>query len=163
MIGTDAPVREGRRGSSLSVGVRPETQVPAMTRIALALFIVAHGLIHASYFSPRPAPESGGPAWPFELARSWLLSPLGVPESVLRPLGVILAVVAVVAFAMAGLATLGFILSIGAWQPFVVVGAVASLSLLILFFHPWLVLGLAIDAVLMIAIWQANWSPEGLT
>jgi hypothetical protein len=134
-----------------------------MTRIVLALFIVAHGLIHASYFSPRPAPESGGPAWPFELARSWFLSPLGVPESVLRPLGVTLAIVAVVAFAMAGLATLGLVLSVGAWQPLVVVGAVASLALLILFFHPWLVLGLAIDAVLMIAIWQANWSPEGLT
>lgn len=134
-----------------------------MTRIVFALFIVAHGLIHASYVAPRPAPTAGGPAWPFELGRSWLLSPLGVTESVLRPLGIGLAILAVAAFALAGLATLGIVLPVGAWQPLVVGGAIASLALLGLFFHPWLVLGIAIDLVLVGVIWRADWTPEGLT
>jgi len=134
-----------------------------MTRIVLALFIVAHGLIHASYVTPRPAPTPGGPAWPFELARSWFLSPLGVSESLLRPLGIGLAVLAVIAFALAGLATLGIVLPVSAWQPLVAAGAVASLALLVLFFHPWLVLGVAIDVALVVAIWQADWSPDALT
>lgn len=133
-----------------------------MTRILLAGFLVLHGLIHASYLSPRPAPAPGAPAWPFELGRSWLLSPLGVPEHAIRILGMALVAVGVIAFVLAALATLAVGLPASAWQPLVVVGAIASLALLGLYFHPWLVLGIAIDVVLVIAVWQADWAPDAL-
>jgi hypothetical protein len=47
----------------------------------------------------------------------------------------------------------------GWWTPLVVGGAVASALTLVVFFHPWIVLGLAIDAALLWATLVAGWSP----
>ena len=46
-----------------------------------------------------------------------------------------------------------------AFVPGVVAGSIASLALLVLFFHPWLTLGVAIDLVLLWAVLVARWSP----
>jgi hypothetical protein len=40
---------------------------------------------------------------------------------------------------------------------------VGPLGLLILFFHPWLALGVAIDVVLLWAVLGARWTPDALT
>ena len=133
-----------------------------MTRVAFAAFLVFHGLIHASYLTPRPA-ATGGPAWPFELGNSWLLSPIGVGQEIVRAIGVGLTVAAVGGFVVAGLIALGAALPASWWQPLAAIAAIASLLLLGLYFHPWLVLGIGIDLVLLVAIWQADWSPDTLT
>jgi hypothetical protein len=39
-------------------------------------------------------------------------------------------------------------------------GAIASLGVLILFFHPWLVVGLAIDVLVLWAVLVAGWAPD---
>jgi hypothetical protein len=49
------------------------------------------------------------------------------------------------------------------WPVGTVAGAIASIALLVLFFHPWLVLGLAIDFVLLWAVLVARWEPDWLT
>jgi hypothetical protein len=41
----------------------------------------------------------------------------------------------------------------------VVLGAGSSIGLLMLFFHPWLVLGLVIDVASLWAVIVAEWSP----
>jgi len=89
--------------------------------------------------TPAPPATPGGPTWPFDLTRSWLLSPVGVDGSVLR---------------VVGLAQTFFAIGIA-------VGSVASLALLVLFFHPWLVLGVLIDIGLLWAV-MARWSGLGL-
>jgi hypothetical protein len=48
-----------------------------LLKLLLAGFLFLHGAIHASYVTQRPAPSPRGPAWPFQLERSWLLTPLG--------------------------------------------------------------------------------------
>lgn len=126
----------------------------------VALFLAAHALIHASFVSPRPPASAGGPEWPFELARSWLLSPLGLDANATRVVGVVLIVVTLAGFAVAALATLG-VLGEGLFAPGIAVGSVASIALLAAFFHPWLVLGVGIDAVLLYAVLVARWSPAG--
>ena len=63
-----------------------------------AAFIAAHGLIHASYLSPTPARTAGGPEWPFELGRSWLVSGLGLDAGAVRLIGTVLIAVTVTAF-----------------------------------------------------------------
>ena len=70
-------------------------------RLPLGVFLIAHGVIHASYVSPRPADAA---SWPLDLTRSWLLGFAGAP--VLRPLGLLL-VAATAAFVLAGLGVLG--------------------------------------------------------
>jgi hypothetical protein len=130
-----------------------------MTWLA-ALFLLAHALIHASYLSPRPPATAGGPAWPFELTRSWILSPLGLDGDPGRLLGIALIAVTLVAFAVAALAVIG-IAGQGLFVPAVVAGSIASIALLALFFHPWLVLGIAIDVALLWAVLVARWTPQG--
>jgi hypothetical protein len=131
-------------------------------RLALAGFVLAHAAIHLGFVSPRP-PDSGtgGPAWPFELGRSWILSPLGVDPGIVRMLGLALVVATVGGLALAALAALGVAPAL--WAPGVVVGTAASIAVLVLFFHPWLVLGLAIDAAFLWLALAQQWSPEALT
>lgn len=129
-----------------------------MTKILVALFLLAHAGIHASFISPRPAQTAGGPAWPFDLAHSWLLTPLGMAPDVTRVLGLALLAVTVGAFALAALAALG-ITPASLWTPATIVGAAASIGLLGAFFHPWLVLGIVIDVALVWLVSVARWQP----
>lgn len=121
-------------------------------RTFLELFLIAHGLIHASYVTPAP-PDANG--WPFTLARSWLLG--GLDGGALKVIGVALAVVAAASFAAAGLGLVGVPLLSGAWQVLATVGAAASLLLLVLFWHAWLVLGIVISAAVLYTIFVARW------
>ena len=96
-------------------------------------------------------------AWPFVLGRSWILSRFGVPPGRLRIMGLALSAVTFAAFTLAALAVIG-VLPAGLWLSAVAMGAGSSLALLVLFFHPWLVLGVAIDVLLLVAIFIGDWS-----
>ncbi|HET8784335.1 MAG TPA: hypothetical protein VFM38_01780 [Candidatus Limnocylindrales bacterium] len=128
-----------------------------MPPLIVAAFLFVHGAIHLSYLSPRPPATATGPAWPFVLGRSWILSRFGVPPGRLRIMGLALSAVTFAAFTLAALAVIG-VLPAGLWLSAVAMGAGSSLALLVLFFHPWLVLGVAIDVLLLVAIFIGDWS-----
>ena len=127
-------------------------------KLLLAAFIAAHALIHASYLTPAPPRTAGGPEWPFELTQSWLVTALQIDPAVARLLGISLATVTVVFLLGSALAAAGWIVPADMWPALTMAGAVASLLTLGLFFHPWLILGVAIDAALMWAV-LAGWRP----
>ena len=112
------------------------------------------------YVIPRATPSghTRSTSWPFELGRSWLLSPIGMGPGVTRSIGIALVVATLGGFGVAAIAALG-VAPAGLWPVGVIVGAVASLATLGLFFHPWLVLGLGIDLVLLWAVLVAGWTP----
>lgn len=112
----------------------------------IALFLAAHGLLHASYLTPAPAATPGGPEWPFHMSRSWAVTVVGIDAGIVRAIGVVLVVLVVIGFVLAGLSWLGWIVSSGWWAPLAGASAITSILLLALFFHPWIVLGIAIDA-----------------
>src|SRR5690349_93737 len=118
-----------------------------MLRILLGLFLIAHGLIHASYSAPRP-PE-GPVRWPFELGQSWVLSPLGISTTLARPLGTLLWIAATLLTVAAGLGVFGVPVLHESWRGLAVAGAVASLLLLAIYFDPMLIVGLVIDVALI--------------
>jgi hypothetical protein len=130
-------------------------------KIVLALFLAAHGMLHASYLSPAPPRTAGGPEWPFELTRSWLVTGLQLDPGVVRALGTGLVTLTVVLMLLAGLATAGWVIPQGWWPGLTVAAAVASLATLLLFFHPWIVIGIAIDLVLLWVVMGAGWEPTG--
>lgn len=132
-----------------------------MSALIVAGLLLGHALVHASYLAPEPAAKSGAPTWPFHLDRSWLLGPIGVEREISRVLGVGLVVVAIAAFALGVIAALG-VGPAWLWSIGVSLGAIASLAVLVLYFHPWLVLGIAIDIVLLWAVSVSGWAPEGL-
>ena len=133
-----------------------------VVRLLLAGFLLAHGLIHASFLAPRPLATAGGSTWPFELKRSWLLSRLGVEPELLRVLGLTFVAATAGGFALAAIAALGFAPA-GVFAAAVALGSMSSFALLVVFFQPWLVLGLVIDLVLLWAVLVANWAPSWLS
>ena len=132
-----------------------------MPEILFAVFLLAHAAIHASYISPRPPATAGGPSWPFELGRSWLLSPLGLSADMTRLVGIGLLALLVIGFGIAALATFG-IVPMTLWPGAVALGSVTSIAMLVLFFHPWLVAGVGIDLVLLWAALVVDWTPASL-
>jgi hypothetical protein len=133
-----------------------------VVRLAIAGFLLAHAAIHIGFISPRPPVTAGGPAWPFDVGHSWILGPLGLDATTSRALAIALIAIILGGFALAGIAAIG-IAPAGLWPAAVTIGGVASIAVLVLFFHPWLLLGVAIDVVLLWAVNVANWAPEGVS
>jgi hypothetical protein len=75
----------------------------------------------------------------------------------------ILSIFTVIGFALAGLAAVGFIVPQSWWGTLTLLSALLSLLLLVLFWHPWLVLGVAIDLVLIVALVGLGWQPFSIT
>jgi hypothetical protein len=128
----------------------------------LAAFLVGHGLVHTMYLIPTPAPAPAGAArvdFPFVLGRSWLLSRLGVEAHPVRVVGLVLIGATVAGFTLAGLATVGLLVPSDWWSGLVITASTASIALLGLFFQPGLILGLAIDGVLLAVVLVSGWSP----
>lgn len=130
-------------------------------RLVVAGFLLAHGLIHGSFLAARPAATAGGPSWPFELDRSWLLSPLGMRADATRAVGMALTAATIAGFALGAVVALG-ILPTSLWPVGIGIGAGSSLALLGLFYRPWLTLGVVIDLVLLWAVFITSWLPDGL-
>jgi hypothetical protein len=120
-----------------------------MLRILLAGFLLAHGLIHVGFLTPAPAATAGGPPWPFNLDRSWLLNRVGVSTTAAMALGRGLVIGTVAAFAVAAAA---LVLDVAWWAPAVVAAAVLSTVQLTIWFHWWLPVGLLIDVALVAAV-----------
>ncbi len=130
-------------------------------KFLLAAFLAAHGLIHLSYLSPAPPRTAGGPEWPFDVTHSWLVTAIGMDAAAMRPLATALVIVTTVALLGAAAVAMGW-LSSTLWLPLLVAGTIGSLVTLAIFFHPWLVLGIAIDLVLLWATLVGGWAPSAL-
>ena len=121
----------------------------ALVRIVVGVLLVAHGLVHLLWFAPND-----DPTWPFRLDRSWLL-----PDATRKPVAVVLVALVVVAFALLGLAVWGVPGLASIWPALAVVGALASLAALVLFFDRQLLWGVAIDvALIVVALWRPGWT-----
>lgn len=125
----------------------------------LAALLVGHAIVHIMFLIPARAATAGGPAWPFDMARSWAVTGAGLDLGVVRVIGAVLIAIVVGAFALAALSTVGIMVPTGWWQASVAVAAVASVAMLGLFFESQLALGLGIDAVLLWAVLADAWAP----
>src|SRR5687768_13640699 len=130
-----------------------------MVKLLLAGFLAAHGLIHASFLSPAPPASAGGPPWPFDMAKSWLVTHAGVDAGLVTLIGTALVGLTVIGFGLSALAAAGWLVPAELWRPVVVASVAASALLLTLFFHPFLLLGFVIDAAIVWAVFVMSWNP----
>lgn len=130
----------------------------AAGRWLLAAVLTGHAIVHIFFAVPAPAAESGT-EWPFDMAKSWAVTRAGVPQGTVRIVGIVLIAIVVAGSALAALSTVGVLVPAGWWQATVAVSAIASAALLVLVFAPQLVLGLAIDAVLLWLVVAGVWMP----
>ena len=106
--------------------------------VLAGLFLIAHGLIHVAIWMPEPKADA-----PFDPGRSWLF---GEARGIARALAAVTA-------ALFGAAGILVMLGAGSAAGLAVVGAMASLALVLLTFHPWLLGAVAIDvAIAVIAL-----------
>src|SRR5688572_12506096 len=118
----------------------------------LGLFLIAHGLVHAAvWLTPN-----GGPG-PSDPAHSWALGGLGLGDVAARVLSMALAMEETAGFVLVGIGLLP-----RRWwsRPEAAVVAAAGLGLIVLFFDPWLSVGLAIEIAILAALLTARWPAE---
>ena len=125
----------------------------------VAIFLILHGLVHA-ILAMVPSPGAAEPVFATFFSKSWLLSGLGLSESAGKPLALILAAIATIGFIMTGLALLDFLVPFDWWQTLAVVSAVVSLLLLVIFWHPYVIVGVVIDGVILVVVLFTEWTPE---
>lgn len=129
-----------------------------LLRVMIAIFLVAHGLIHFSLtYVPVPKPgELRTPFWPAwwrtDTDPAWLASKLGLSNGLVRGLGSALWLLILFGFTLAGLGLLGFPGLSQVWAPAAGLGAGASLLLLVFYWHPWLVAGVVINLAVFAGI-----------
>jgi hypothetical protein len=135
-----------------------------MLRIGLAIFLIAHGLVHAGLAAaPNPADQEAKPGAFFTAAqRSWLLPRIGLNASAIQWTGIILVALSALGFVLTGLGIFGVAGLSHVWRVVAVISACVSLLLLILFWHPWLPVGVLIDLGTLIALLWARWPPSDL-
>ena len=116
-----------------------------MEQLAMAAFLIVHGLVHVAVWGmPKPAESSP----PFEPTHSWALAAGHVSPASQRTTTITLAWLAAVLFAAAGAAlTVG----VGAWTSLALLAAGAGLVLKALCFNRWLTAGVALDVAVLIA------------
>ena len=131
-------------------------KVDSMWRFALGIFLAAHGMIHLGYVTPAPTSD---PQYPFNLSKSWLVTGLGFDEPALRLIGTLLSLVTIAGYMLAGLAAVGMLVPAQWGLPLTVLSSMTSLLVLIFFWSPWLILGVAIDVVLIAALLWLGWQP----
>jgi hypothetical protein len=120
-----------------------------MLRLVFAGLLIIHALIHAAiWLSPaRAAPDA-----PFDAGTSWLV---GAQPT----LGAALGLLAAVLLAGAGV---GLLLNADWWRLVAIVGAVASLVLIGLFFNPWFLFAGAVDIGIIVALAIVDWPGEAI-
>lgn len=135
-----------------------------MLKSLFAILLIAHGLVHAGMAAaPDPGdPDSKPGAFFTSPARSWLFLRLGLNPSSVRWIGLLLVALAVLGFVLAGLGVFGMPRLVEVWRTVAVVSASVSLLLLIIFWHPWLIVGVLIDAGLLIALLWGKWLSANL-
>ena len=129
-----------------------------MTTI-VAIFLILHGLVHA-ILAMAPSPGSPEAVFATFFSRSWLLSGLGLSDSAGKPMAIVLAAIATIGFIAAGLALLDILVPFDWWRTLAIASAVVSLLLLIIFWNLYLIVGVAIDVVILATLIFTDWMPE---
>lgn len=129
-----------------------------MRIVLLILLLLA---AHFSLTALLPGPTGKGTIiWPFGPESRPVLSFLG---SARRPLTQVLAVLAGACFLLAALALFGLLVPATWWTALVIVGAVASILLHLLYVGPFAILPLILDGVLLWGVLAQGWTVASLS
>ncbi len=128
----------------------------------LALLVLAHGWVHLMFVFPKPEGSgnyAGVSEYPFDFGRSWLIRRAGLDANLVRSIGVAVMALTFVLSLLAALATVGIIVPSDWWAGLMIAAAAASTATLLLFFSPALILGFAINALIVGLVLSGTWSP----
>ena len=124
----------------------------------VALFLLLHGLVHG-ILAMVPDPNTPDATFATFFSRSWLLAGLGLSKSAGRVIAIILAAAATIGFIAAGLALLDILVPFDWWRSLAIASTAASLLLLVIFWNLYLIVGVAIDVVILVTVIFTDWTP----
>ena len=116
--------------------------------IIFGLFLIAHGLIHGLYFIPNPPND---PNFPFLFTKSWFAKKVGKSSIVI---GKVLATITICMFILSGISLVAYSGLNYLWLTFVLLAAVISEFLFLLFWHKWLIIGFIINLIIIVTAIQ---------
>jgi hypothetical protein len=128
----------------------------------VGLALVAHGLITVMIgfgsLSGSTSASMSNPAWlswwPGTLGRSWALDALNAGSGSAL-IGGLIWLAAGLALIGAGLGWLGVGVVSDMWQMLALIGGTLGLAALALYFHPFYLLAILIDVVIVLAFWRS--------
>ncbi len=128
----------------------------------LALLVLAHGWVHLLFAFPKPQSPNddvGRSGYPFDFARSWLVTRQGLELQLVGRVGVAVMVVTFGLSLLAALATVGLLVPVEWWASLMIAAAASSTLMLLLFYSPALILGFGINALMVALVVSGSWSP----
>ena len=136
-------------------------------KLLISVLLIVHGLIVAGQSAgsfgatiPSEVPNPSFVSWfPINMGRSWLFSALGLNNSfpAYRISGMLWLIGGLVLVA-AGLSVFGILVPVTWWQGLAIAGAALSLFMLLLYFHPLMIIGIASSVALLIAFGWLRWT-----
>jgi len=113
-----------------------------MLRIVYGALLLFHGWGHLAWYVPAPADD----AFPFRWSSPMFprVSAATLRKIVTPVIGVVIVTLSIAAFGAWGVAALA-----GIWPGAAIIGAVLSLGVMALLWHPWLVTGPMVNMILM--------------
>jgi hypothetical protein len=135
-------------------------------KILISVLLILHGLIvagqSAGSFGARIPNEVQNPAFiswfPINMGRSWLFSLFGLQNSLpsYRVSGMLWLIGGLMLVA-AGLGIFGFLVPVVWWRGLAITGAAISLFMLLLYFHPLMIIGTASSIAVLMAFGWFHW------
>jgi hypothetical protein len=132
-------------------------------KILISVLLILHGLIVAGQSAgsfgtavPNEIPNPSFVSWyPVNMGRSWLLSSMGWGRSLFAyRIGGLLWLAGGILLVTAGLSVLGILVPVDWWRDLALAGSAISLLMLLVYFHPLMIVGTASSlAVLIARVW----------
>ena len=126
-----------------------------------AVLLILHGLISTAQAVGSFSSSEGVPNpnwlnwWPTPLGKSWLLSQLGIGQSLFSTIVGVLGLVSGVCIIAAGLGLLGFVIPLHWWRLLAGAGAALSLIYFAIYAHPFFAVGIGANiAILFVLLWS---------
>jgi hypothetical protein len=135
-------------------------------KILIIILLILHGLIVAGQSAgsfgaaiPNEIPNPSLVSWyPVNMGRSWLFTSLGWERSLLAyRVGGLLWQAGGILLLAAGLSILGILVPVDLWRELAVAGSVVSLLMLLVYFHPLMIVGTASSLTVLIALVWFHW------
>lgn len=137
-------------------------------KIITGVLLMLHGLISAAQAVGSLSSSEGVPNpnwlnwWPTPLGKSWLLSQLGIGQSLFTIIVGVLGLMSGACIIAAGLGLIGFVIPPQWWRPLAGAGAALSLIYFTIYAHPFFAVGIGANIAILVVLLWIGWPSIGV-
>lgn len=140
-----------------------------MLKYLIAVILIGHGFIvsaqSGSNFGSGNS-QVANPSWlswfPVTLGRSWFLTAFKLEGTLVDKAFGLIWLASGLCIVAAALGILGFIIPRELWRTLAIYGASGSLIMLLLYLHPFFIIGILVDVAILVTLLWTKWLPETL-